>query len=116
MFRVIEYARMMVGTKAIATLSSGYATALEYAKTRTQGQRITAMDKTSPRVTIINHAEVKNMLLLQKCYAEGLRALVFYTASWQDRIAAADKGFTSAGELSKEEMEKVKTGGKLDRS
>lgn len=56
MFKVIEYARMMVGTKAIATLSTGYLNALEYAKTRVQGADMTQMtDKTAPRVTILHH-------------------------------------------------------------
>ena len=54
MFQVIEYARMMVGTKAIATLSTGYLNALEYAKERVQGADLTqTTDKTAPRVTII---------------------------------------------------------------
>ena len=53
MFKVIEYARMMVGTKAIATLSTGYLNALDYAKNRVQGADLTQMtDKTAPRVTI----------------------------------------------------------------
>jgi len=107
MFNIIEYARMMVGTKAIATLSAGYAVALDYAKSRIQGQRMTAMDRDSERVSIINHAEVKNILLMQKCYAEGLRALVFYTASWQDRIAANKKGISNPEDISLEEMEQV---------
>ena len=51
MFQVIEHARMMVGTKAIATLSTGYLNALEYAKTRVQSADLTrAADKTAPRV------------------------------------------------------------------
>ena len=87
MFQVIEYARMMVGTKAIATLSSGYLNALEYAKERVQGADLTQMrDKTAPRVTITHHPDVRRMLMLQKCYAEGLRALYLYTASYQDTV------------------------------
>jgi alkylation response protein AidB-like acyl-CoA dehydrogenase len=87
MFQVIEYARMMVGTKAIATLSSGYLNALEYAKQRVQGADITQMqDKTAPRVTIIHHPDVRRILMLQKVYAEGLRALYLYTASYQDTV------------------------------
>jgi len=90
MFRVIEYARMMVGTKAIATLSTGYLNALEYAKTRIQGADLTQMtDKTAPRVTIIHHPDVRRALLTQKAYAEGLRALYLYTAAHQDAAAAA---------------------------
>ncbi len=77
MFQVIEYARMMVGTKAIATLSTGYLNALEYAKQRVQGADLTrAGDKTAPRVTIIHHPDVRRILMMQKAYAEGLRALV----------------------------------------
>ena len=87
MFQVIENARMLVGTKAIATLSTGYLNALDYAKTRVQSADLTRMtDKTAPRVTIINHPDVRRSLMLNKAYAEGLRALVAYTASVQDRV------------------------------
>ncbi|EKF21338.1 acyl-CoA dehydrogenase, C-terminal domain protein [Mycolicibacterium hassiacum DSM 44199] len=89
MFHVIEYARMMVGTKAIATLSTGYLNALEYAKTRVQGADMTQMtDKTAPRVTIIHHPDVRRALMVQKSYAEGLRALYLYTAAHQDESVA----------------------------
>ncbi len=91
MFQVIEYARMMVGTKAIATLSTGYLNALEYAKTRVQGADLTqSADKTAPRVTILHHPDVRRMLMKQKAYAEGLRAVYLYTAGWQDRIAGGE--------------------------
>jgi alkylation response protein AidB-like acyl-CoA dehydrogenase len=87
MFQVMEYARMMVGTKAIATLSTGYLNALEYAKTRVQGPDLTrASDKTAPRVTITHHPDIRRSLMTQKAFAEGLRALVLYTASIQDRV------------------------------
>ncbi|NBE98777.1 acyl-CoA dehydrogenase [Nonomuraea sp. KC401] len=87
MFMVIEHARMMVGTKAIATLSTGYLNALEYAKARTQGADMTKMsDKTAPRVTITHHPDVRRELMLQKAYAEGMRALVLYTATFQDAL------------------------------
>ena len=95
MFKVIEYARMMVGTKAIATLSTGYLNALDYAKTRVQGADLTQMtDKTAPRVTITHHPDVRRSLMLQKSYAEGMRALIAYTAYWQDLIEMAQKGNT----------------------
>src|SRR6202011_5652040 len=90
MFRIIEYARMMVGTKAIGTLSTGYLNALEYAKTRVQGADLTQMtDKSAPRVTIMHHPDVRRALMMQKSYAEGLRALYLYTAAHQDAAAAA---------------------------
>jgi hypothetical protein len=91
MFQVIEHARMMVGTKAIATLSTGYLNALDYAKERVQGADLTqASDKTAPRVTITHHPDVRRSLMTQKSYAEAMRALVLYTASWQDRVQVAD--------------------------
>ena len=90
MFKIIEYARMMVGTKAIATLSTGYLNALDYAKTRVQGADMTQMtDKTAPRVTIIHHPDVRRALMTQKSYAEGLRALYLFTAAHQDPPVAA---------------------------
>jgi alkylation response protein AidB-like acyl-CoA dehydrogenase len=110
MFLVIEYARMMVGTKAIATLSTGYLNALGYAKNRVQGADLLHQttklagpaEQAQPAspVTITHHPDVRRSLMLQKSYAEGLRALVCYTASWQDqaRLAAA------AGDRAAEEL------------
>jgi hypothetical protein len=87
MFHVIEYARMAVGVKSMATLSTGYLNALAYAKERKQGSDITqARDKNAPRVTVINHPDVRRMLLMQKSHAEGMRALVLFTASLQDEV------------------------------
>lgn len=89
MFDVIEQARMMVGTKAIATLSTGYLNALEYAKTRVQGADMTQLtDKTAPRVTITHHPDVRRSLMTQKVYAEGLRALYLYATTFQDAVVA----------------------------
>ena len=90
MFQVIENARMMVGTKAIATLSTGYLNALEYAKERVQGADMTDPAKTAPRVTITHHPDVRRSLMTQKSFAEALRALVLYTATYQDRVAIAE--------------------------
>ncbi|MEV0294552.1 acyl-CoA dehydrogenase [Nocardia sp. NPDC050710] len=85
MFDVIENARMMVGTKAIATLSTGYLNALDYAKQRVQGADLTQMtDKAAPRVTITHHPDVRRSLAMQKAYAEGLRAIYLYTAAHQN--------------------------------
>ncbi|HLH58948.1 MAG TPA: acyl-CoA dehydrogenase [Streptosporangiaceae bacterium] len=91
MFNVIEHARMVIGVKAIGTLSTGYLNALEYAKDRVQGADLTQMlDKTAPRVTITHHPDVRRMLMLQKAYAEGMRALVLYNATLQDAIQMAE--------------------------
>jgi hypothetical protein len=95
MFKVIEFARMMVGTKAIAALSTAYLNALDYAKTRVQGADLTQMtDKTAPRVTITHHPDVRRSLMTQKAYVEGMRALILFTASIQDDVAVK----TAAGE------------------
>ncbi|MDQ2722141.1 MAG: acyl-CoA dehydrogenase [Actinomycetota bacterium] len=97
MFKVIENARMMVGTKAIATLSTGYLNALDYAKERVQGADLVQMtDKTAPRVTITHHPDVRRSLMMQKAYAEGLRAVYLYTASFQDEIIAGEGDITLA--------------------
>jgi alkylation response protein AidB-like acyl-CoA dehydrogenase len=80
MFKVIEGARMMVGTKSTGALSAGYLQALDYAKTG---------DKAAPRVTIIHHPDVRRSLMLQKAYAEGLRALYTYTGALLDADVAA---------------------------
>ncbi len=100
MFKIIEFARMMVGTKAISTLSAGYQQALSYAKTRVQGGDMKEMtNKASPRVTIIKHPDVRRSLMTQKAYAEGMRALVLYTASIQDAVLLAKAEGKSEDEI-----------------
>jgi alkylation response protein AidB-like acyl-CoA dehydrogenase len=87
MFHVIEHARMAVGMKSMATLSTGYLNALAYAKERKQGTDLTqARDKNAPRVAILAHPDVRRMLLLQKSFAEGMRAMILFTASIQDQV------------------------------
>ena len=90
MFHVIEYARMGVGTKSMATLSTAYLNALEYTRVRKQGADLAkAADKAAPRVEIIRHPDVRRMLMLQKAFAEGLRAMTLWTANVQDRVELA---------------------------
>lgn len=91
MFQVIEHARMMVGTKAMATASTGYLNALEYAKTRVQGADLLTPGKDAPRVTITHHPDVRRSLMTQKATVEALRMLVLYTASFQDRVWWAEE-------------------------
>ena len=99
MFKVIEHARMFVGAKAIATLSAGYQVALDYAKNRVQGADLTATTKDAPRVTITHHPDVRRSLMMQKAYAEGMRALYLYTASFRDQVVEAE----AAGEADSEQ-------------
>ncbi len=103
MFKVIEQARMSIGVKSMATLSTAYLNALAYAKDRVQGpDLLKASDKSSPRVRIIEHPDVRRMLMLQKCMAEGMRALVMYNAGLQDQIdIKGGHGAPEARELDK---------------
>lgn len=88
MFQVIEQARMAVGVKSMATLSSGYLNALAYARDRVQGPDLPeASNKAAPRVNILRHADVRRMLMLQKASAEGMRALTSFATSIQDQVA-----------------------------
>ncbi len=90
MFQIIEGARMLVGTKAMSTLSTGYLNALDYAKSRVQGADLTrSADKSAPRVPITHHPDVRRSLLTQKSFSEALRALVLYTATFQDTVLQA---------------------------
>ncbi|MDG4858117.1 acyl-CoA dehydrogenase [Streptomyces sp. T-3] len=100
MFRIIEFARMMVGTKAISTLSTGYLNALEYAKERVQGPDLAQfMDKTAPKVTITHHPDVRRSLITQKAYAEGMRALVLHTSAVQDEIMVKEAAGEDTAQL-----------------
>jgi alkylation response protein AidB-like acyl-CoA dehydrogenase len=87
MFKVIEYARMAMGVKSMGTLSTAYLNARDYAKERVQGPSLVqAADKAAPRVPIIEHADVRRMLMMQKAHAEGMRALCLWTGHLQDRV------------------------------
>ena len=87
MFHVIEQARMAVGMKAMSTLSTAYFHALDFAKERVQGADLAnARDKTAPRVRIIQHPDVRRMLMMQKSHAEGMRALALFVAHLQDQV------------------------------
>lgn len=99
MFMVIEYARMMVGTKAMATLSTGYLNALEYTKIRVQGPDMKDLAAKNPdKVTIINHPDVRRSLMTQKAHAEGMRALVMFAGNIQDHKVMAEHEGDAEGE------------------
>ena len=87
MFHVIEHARMAVGVKSMASAANAYQAALAYTKERVQGPELErAQDKKAPRVRIIQHADVRRMLMHQKAFSEGMRALCLYTAHTQDQV------------------------------
>lgn len=92
-FNVMQFARMCVGTKAVAALSTGYLNALAYARLRVQGSDLVNLaDKAAPRVTIAHHPDVRRSLMLLKSYSEGLRALIAYAAYWQDLLELSRAG------------------------
>jgi alkylation response protein AidB-like acyl-CoA dehydrogenase len=87
MFHVIEHARMAVGVKSMATLSTAYLNALAFAKERVQGNDLAkAREKGAPKVAVVNHPDVRRMLLMQKSHAEGMRALITFAASLLDEV------------------------------
>jgi len=89
MFTMMNEARIGVGAGAVALGYTGYLHALEYAKTRTQGRPLDAKDPASPPVPIIEHPDVRRMLLAQKAYVEGGLALVLYCARLVDERMTA---------------------------
>lgn len=92
MFRIIERARMAVGTKSMSHMSTAYLHARDYCRERVQGPDLkNAMDKTAEKVTIIHHPDVRRMLMLQKSLAEGLRALTYHISHLQDLKEIAKK-------------------------
>ena len=85
MFKMMNTARIAVGLQGIAVASSAYLNALEYARERKQGSSITHWkDATAPRVPILEHADVRRMLLHMKATVEGIRALAIKLTSHQD--------------------------------
>ncbi|MCK5099169.1 MAG: acyl-CoA dehydrogenase, partial [Desulfobacteraceae bacterium] len=92
MFHMMNGVRLEVGTQAYSHASCAYLYALEYAKTRLQGK---SMDKgagaKTSQVPIIEHPDVRRMLLKMKSYVEGLRSLTFFTAFCFDMIECTDK-------------------------
>ncbi|MBA6265291.1 MAG: acyl-CoA dehydrogenase [Colwellia sp.] len=84
MFHMMNEARIMVGTSAAAIGIAGYLYSLAYAKNRPQGRLPSCKDPLSPMVNIIEHADVRRMLLAQKAYAEGAFSLVLYGTQLSD--------------------------------
>src|SRR6266851_2044882 len=88
MFRMMNGARIAVGLQGLAVASSAYLNALEYAKERKQGSSFQNWkDPTKPRVSIIEHPDVRRMLLDMKAHVEGIRALIVKLASHLDHAA-----------------------------
>ncbi|MBD3922995.1 acyl-CoA dehydrogenase [Nocardioides cavernae] len=103
MFHMMNAARLGVGMSATTTAYTAYLKALEYARSRPQGRRLGAADPSAPQVPIIEHADVRRMLLAQKSYVEGALALNLYCSRLLDVQATA-----------RDEEERTGTGRLLD--
>jgi alkylation response protein AidB-like acyl-CoA dehydrogenase len=91
MFEMMNQARLNTGVQGLAHASSAYLHALQYSKERIQGAPIEQMkDANAPRVRIIEHPDVRRMLMSMKSSTEGLRALLYLTAYCIDRVRAAE--------------------------
>ena len=98
MFTLIEHARMAVGVKSMAALSTAYLNALTHARNRVQGaDRPGAADEAAPPALIVECPDARRMLMAQKAHAEGMRALALFTASVQDEVERAGGPGAAAG-------------------
>ena len=99
MFHLMNYARIGVGVQGLSLASSAYLNALDYAKERKQGSSIKQWkDATAPRVPIIDHADVRRMLLDMKARCEGIRALAVKLTMHLDRATALAGSDAAAAE------------------
>ena len=89
MFHMMNEARIGVGVSAVALGYTGYLRSLEYARTRTQGRPLRDRDPSSVQIPIIEHTDVRRMLLAQKSYVEGGLALSLYCAALLDEQLTA---------------------------
>ena len=101
MFHMMNEARIGVGFLATSLGYAGYLQSLDYARTRTQGRPLGAKDPASPQVPLVEHADVRRMLLAQKSYVEGALALGLYCSKIVDeqRTALDDDARARAGLL-----------------
>jgi butyryl-CoA dehydrogenase len=90
MFELMNYARVFTGIQAVAQASAAYHRALQYTRERLQGRDITSKDPTAPPIAIINHPDVRLMLLRQKAFIEGCLGLIMYCAYKADIRKASD--------------------------
>ena len=91
MFLMMNEARLLVGIQAFTCASAAYMYAVNYARQRVQGRHLLNMtDKNAPAVPIIQHPDVRRMLLTMKVYVEGMRSLLYYVGMCDDRIDVAE--------------------------
>lgn len=99
MFHMMNEERIGVGMGAVQQGSASYQFSLQYARERHQGRHPDKKDPTAPPIAIIEHADVKRMLLQQKCYVEGAQALGFYAAMLVDQALDDDEVIRQESQL-----------------
>ena len=92
MFQLMNHARINTGLQATSLASNAYQHALQYARERVQGRKISEKDPTTPQAPIIKHADVRRMLLAQKATTEGMFALLAYAAFLGDKERCSPDG------------------------
>ncbi|NNL76197.1 MAG: acyl-CoA dehydrogenase [Desulfobacterales bacterium] len=91
MFLMMNEARLLVGIQGFACATAAYMHAVTYARQRVQGRHLlNMMDKSAPSVPIIQHPDVRRMLLTMKAYVEGMRSLLYYVGMCDDKIHVSD--------------------------
>jgi alkylation response protein AidB-like acyl-CoA dehydrogenase len=91
MFLMMNEARLLVGLQGLAAASSAYLYAVNYARDRIQGRHLlNFQDKGAPSVPIIQHPDIRRMLLTMKAYVEGMRSLLYYVGICEDKLKISD--------------------------
>jgi alkylation response protein AidB-like acyl-CoA dehydrogenase len=92
MFQMMNEARLLVGLQGLACASSAYLYAVNYARQRVQGRHLLkSFDREAPSVPIIQHPDIRRMLLTMKAYVEGMRSLLYYIGNCQDKMQISDQ-------------------------
>jgi alkylation response protein AidB-like acyl-CoA dehydrogenase len=88
MFLMMNEARLLVGMQGMSCASASYLNAVNYARERIQGRHLLeSMNPDAPSVPIIQHPDVRRMLITMKAYVEGMRSLLYFIGSLDDRMA-----------------------------
>jgi hypothetical protein len=91
MFLMMNAARLLVGMQGFCCASASYLNAINYARDRVQGKNLMQMmDKDAPSVPIIQHPDVRRMLMTMKAYVEGMRSLLYYVGYCEDMKVISD--------------------------
>jgi alkylation response protein AidB-like acyl-CoA dehydrogenase len=104
MFQMMNEARLLVGLQGLSCASSAYLYAVNYARQRVQGRHLLkSLEHDAPPVPIIQHPDIRRMLLTMKAYVEGMRSLLYYVGNCEDKLKISD-----------EEAQKAKYQGLID--